>query len=296
MQTGLNVEDAASVNPRPRSAGDGAKRSSTSGTSRPGGGESQAANWPAHSVLSPLGLPPLEAGRLAAMCVADRGANLGTFADFIHQQRDAITRRRAELDRLEAEIQDLELTARETARGTHLRTAIADRIGVLFVCTGNSARSQLAEALLRQLGGAEFEAASAGTRPRPIHALTIEVLREIGVDWRGARTKSVHEVGDRRWDYVITVCDRARRECPKFPGSYDTLHWGLDDPAAVAGSKDEQLEAFRQTRQELTVRLHPFIELARARQRPANAVASALGVGFATVQATIDPGRKAVSG
>lgn len=140
----------------------------------------------------------------------------------------------------------------------------ADRpIRVLFVCTGNSARSVLAEALLRHRGGGDFEVSSAGTEPKGINPYTLRVLAEIGVDASFARSKSVTEFLDQQFDYVVTVCDHARQVCPVFPGAHESLHWGLEDPAAVEGTDDEKLAAFRRTATELVARIDPFIILAR---------------------------------
>ena len=135
-------------------------------------------------------------------------------------------------------------------------------IRVLFVCTGNSARSQIAEALLGQIGGAEFEVRSAGTEPKTVNPFTVRVLADRGIDWSSAQAKSVTEFLDEPWDYVITVCDRARQACPVFPGEHNSLHWGLDDPAEVDGTDDEKRAAFERTAMELTQRLRPFIEIA----------------------------------
>ena len=142
-------------------------------------------------------------------------------------------------------------------------------IRVLFVCTGNSARSQLAEALLGQIGGAEFEARSAGTEPKAVNPYTVRVLAERGIDWSNAQAKSVTEFLDEPWDYVITVCDRARQVCPVFPGEHNSLHWGLDDPAEVAGTDEQKLAAFRATYMHLVMRIRPFVELARRARREA---------------------------
>jgi len=135
-------------------------------------------------------------------------------------------------------------------------------IRVLFVCTGNSARSQIAEALLGRLGGPDFTAASAGTEPRGVNPLAIRVLAEIGIDWSTASSKSVDVFLDRPLDYVVTVCDRARQSCPVFAGSHESLHWGLDDPAEVEGTEEQKLAAFRKTRLELAQRIRPFVEAA----------------------------------
>ncbi len=150
----------------------------------------------------------------------------------------------------------------------------SEPIRVLFVCTGNSARSQIAEALLRDFGGADFAVDSAGTDPKGVNPYTVRVLGEIGIDWSAARAKSVTEFMGRPFDYVITVCDRARQTCPVFPGHHNSMHWGLDDPAEVDGTDEQKLEAFRRTRTEVATRLRPFVELAR-RARTAHEGATA---------------------
>jgi arsenate reductase (thioredoxin) len=137
-------------------------------------------------------------------------------------------------------------------------------IRVLFVCTHNSARSQIAEALLARAGGADFDVLSAGTEATGVNPYTIRVLRELGIDWSHARSKSVTEFLGDPFDAVVTVCDDAREACPVFPGARRTLHWNLDDPSRVEGSEDEKLEAFRRTADEVAVRLGPFIAEARA--------------------------------
>jgi thioredoxin type arsenate reductase len=136
-------------------------------------------------------------------------------------------------------------------------------IRVLFVCTGNSARSQIAEALLERIGGGDFAVDSAGTDPGGVNPLTLRVLAEAGIDWSTATSKSIDGFLDQRFDYVITVCDRARQACPVFPGSYDAFHWGLEDPAEVEGSDELKLAAFRRTYRELVQRIRPFVEVAR---------------------------------
>jgi len=135
-------------------------------------------------------------------------------------------------------------------------------IRVLFVCTHNSARSQLAEALLKQYGGADFEVHSAGTEATRVNPYATRVLAEQGIDWSGARSKVIAEFLDQRFDYVITVCDRARETCPVFPGSTNTLHWGLDDPSDELGTDEERLAAFRRTAMEVSDRLRTFIDAA----------------------------------
>jgi arsenate reductase (thioredoxin) len=118
-------------------------------------------------------------------------------------------------------------------------------IRVLFVCTGNSARSIMAEALLRHHGAGRFEASSAGTEPRGVNPLTLRVLEEAGIDATGARSKSVTEYLGETFDYVVTVCDEARQVCPVFPGVHESLHWGYQDPAEAQGTDEERLAVFR---------------------------------------------------
>ena len=136
-------------------------------------------------------------------------------------------------------------------------------IRVLVVCTGNSARSLMAEALLRHHGGGAFQVHSAGTEPKGINPLTERVLDEAGIDHAWARSKSVTEFLGQQFDYVITVCDQARQVCPVFPGVHETLHWGYDDPAAVEGTEEERLAAFRSTLTMMAGRIQSFITLAK---------------------------------
>jgi arsenate reductase (thioredoxin) len=216
--------------------------------------------------LRRLGLGPLEAGRLARLCL-ERGAIGADLAPVIAEQRAAILLRRSELDRLDSQLTDLENTIAAAGRDHEENSVSPDPIRVLFVCTGNSARSQIGEAMLRDLGGGDFEVSSAGIEPKGVNPYTVRVLDEVGIDWSGARSKSVAEFMSERFDYVITVCDRARQTCPVFPGQHNTLHWGLDDPAEVEGTDAQKLEAFRRVRTELAMRVRPFIELARRARR-----------------------------
>ena len=140
----------------------------------------------------------------------------------------------------------------------------ANPIRVIFVCTGNSARSQMAEALLRRDGGDRFEVVSAGVSPRGVHPMTIKALDRVGIDISGARSKSVGEFLGQRFDYVITVCDRARATCPVFPGGSETLHWGIDDPAEATGTEAERQAAFDRALRELSGRIHTFLPLVRS--------------------------------
>ena len=142
--------------------------------------------------------------------------------------------------------------------GTHA----APPIRVLFVCTGNSARSLMAEALLRHSGGAAFEVHSAGTEPKGVNPLTLRVLAEAGLDASDARSKSVDEFAGQSFDYVITVCDQARQACPVFPGGGAGLHWGYEDPADAVGTDEERLVVFRRVFTQLGERIHQFVPLA----------------------------------
>ena len=135
-------------------------------------------------------------------------------------------------------------------------------IRVIFVCTGNSARSQMAEAILRGQGGARFDVVSAGVDPRGVHPMTIAALAKAGIDISGARSKPVGEFLGQRFDYVITVCDRARASCPVFPGGSETLHWGLDDPVEVEGTDAERQAAFDRVLVEVGRRINAFIPIA----------------------------------
>ncbi|MDQ2966476.1 MAG: arsenate reductase ArsC [Chloroflexota bacterium] len=131
-------------------------------------------------------------------------------------------------------------------------------IRVLFVCTANSARSQMAEAILRQIARGRFETFSAGTDPRGVHPLTLRALANAGIDVSGARSKSVTEYLGQSFDYVVTVCDRARESCPVFPGGAKSLHWGFDDPAEATGNDGERLAVFERVLGEISARLRTF--------------------------------------
>ena|SRR5215469_5812510 len=122
---------------------------------------------------------------------------------------------------------------------------------VLILCTGNSARSQMAEGWLRALAGDRFDVFSAGTHPSVANGLTIAVMSERGVDISGQRSKSVSEFVDQPFDFVITVCDQAAEACPIFPGPAERIHWNFPDPATVTGTEEEKLNAFRSVRNSL---------------------------------------------
>lgn len=122
---------------------------------------------------------------------------------------------------------------------------------VLFLCTGNSARSQMAEGYLRHVAGNRFEAMSAGIEPKGLNPLAIEAMEEIGIDISQQKSKDVVRLLGHHIPYVITVCDNARERCPIFPRTYKFLHWSFEDPAAAVGSHAEKLAVFRRVRDEI---------------------------------------------
>lgn len=134
-------------------------------------------------------------------------------------------------------------------------TTVGSKSRVLILCTGNSARSQMAEGLMRDLAGARHEVFSAGTKPVGVNPLAIAVMRERGIDISRQRSKSVTEFGGQEFATVITVCDNANEQCPIFPGAPQRLHWSLPDPAAVSGTEQEKLQAFRAVRDDLEQRI-----------------------------------------
>ena len=133
-----------------------------------------------------------------------------------------------------------------------------ERERVLILCTGNSARSQMAEGLLRHDAGARFEVFSAGVNPGCVRPEAVEAMREVGVDISSQRAKSVEEFVGQAFDYVITVCDNARERCPFFPAGAQRIHWSFDDPAATEGDAAARLAVFRRVRDEIRARLAGF--------------------------------------
>lgn len=130
---------------------------------------------------------------------------------------------------------------------------------VLILCTGNSARSQMAEGLLRHIGESGYNVESAGTKPSLVRPEAIAVLKEIGIDISTNRSKSVEEFAGREFDFVITVCDNARENCPYFPVQTKLIHHSFADPAAVEGDEETRLQAFRKARDEIHRFLLEFI-------------------------------------
>ena len=140
---------------------------------------------------------------------------------------------------------------------------------VLFLCTGNSARSQMAEGLLRHLTGDRYDAMSAGTHPVGLNPGAVAAMRELGIDISAQRSKRMDEFVDQAFDYVITVCDRAKESCPRWPHTGRLLHWSFDDPAIVTGSPEQQRQAFRTVRDHIKTHLEEFLSTSfrNARQR-----------------------------
>ncbi len=130
---------------------------------------------------------------------------------------------------------------------------------VLFVCTHNSARSQMAEAMLNAWGGDRFEAFSAGTEATGIKPETVTVMDEIGIGMAGHRSKTIEEFRGQAFDWFVTVCDEAQQNCPVLPGVSDVAHWSIEDPSVAQGTPGERLEVFRTARDRIRDRLHVFM-------------------------------------
>ena len=131
---------------------------------------------------------------------------------------------------------------------------------VLFLCTGNSARSQMAEELAEQLSAGAVSAVSAGSHPKPLHPNAVRVMRARGIDLAGRRSKHLCEFSDEHFDYVISLCDRVREVCPEFPGAPELIHWSMPNPASEHGTDEETLPAFERTATELCTRIGFLIE------------------------------------
>ncbi len=152
----------------------------------------------------------------------------------------------------------LALDARPGAK--HERGRARSRARVLFLCTGNSSRSQIAEALCEQLSEGSVRAVSAGSHPKPLHANAVRVMRGRGIDLAGRRSKHLSEFTGERFDYVISLCDRVREVCPEFPGAPELIHWSIPDPAREPGSDEATLPAFERTAAELRTRIGFLIQ------------------------------------
>jgi protein-tyrosine-phosphatase len=140
---------------------------------------------------------------------------------------------------------------------------MSDRsLRVLFLCTGNSARSQMAEAILRHMSQGQIDVASAGTAPKPeIHPMAREALAKLGISMGQQQPKSLQQFLGQQFDYVITVCDRAAERCPVFPGDPERIHWSYDDPAAATGNAEERQRAFNGVATQLVNRVRIWLSL-----------------------------------
>jgi len=130
---------------------------------------------------------------------------------------------------------------------------------ILILCTGNSARSQMAEGLMRAAMKGDAEVFSAGTKPSLVRPEAVAVMSELGIDLTGHRSKSVDEFAGQEFDYVITVCDNANEVCPVFPGKTKRLHWPFEDPASVVGSPEERQAAFRNVRDQIQEKIQQWV-------------------------------------
>jgi len=130
---------------------------------------------------------------------------------------------------------------------------------VLFLCTGNSCRSQMAEGFLRHIAGDRFEVFSAGVKPTQVNPLAIKVMAEAGIDISKHRSKSAMEFLGQQFDYIITVCDNAKQTCPVFPGKHEKIHWDLEDPAEAQGSEEERIVVFRKIRDEIRKKIEEWM-------------------------------------
>ena len=141
---------------------------------------------------------------------------------------------------------------------------IQDKSKVLFVCTGNSCRSPMAEGLLKHYGNGEFEVYSAGLRLSHIHPLAIKAMAELDIDITNQYSKTVNEFIGKEFSYVITVCDSAKELCPVFPGKYKALHWSIEDPASTSDTEEEMMKVFRKVRQNILEKVKHFITTIKA--------------------------------
>lgn len=141
------------------------------------------------------------------------------------------------------------------------------KIRILFLCTHNSARSQMAEAILRKIGGAQVEVFSAGNEPTSVHPLAIQVMSQIGIDISQQKPKHLNQFLGQNFDYIVTVCDRVRESCPVFPGDPEQIHWSFPDPAAVEGDPATREKAFSDTASQLRVRIEYLLLMIERSQK-----------------------------
>ncbi len=160
------------------------------------------------------------------------------------------------------------LASSASARDARQGARVHKSARVLFLCTENSARSQMAEGWLRALAGNLVEVQSAGNTPTQVHPLAIRTMAEVGIDISGQRAKHLDEFQGQRFDYSVTVCDRMREACPTLPGEPEQIHWSLADPAAVTGSQAVRYRAFKQTAQELGTRVRYLLAALERQHTP----------------------------
>ena len=169
------------------------------------------------------------------------------------------------------DLERMERLLRETGEAIHPGLNLTDNsvhlpedgqaVRVLFLCTHNSARSQMAEGILRTLGGPAVQVFSAGTEQTRVHPLAIRAMDDLAIDIRAQTSKSLELYKNDPFDYVITVCDRARENCPVFPGHPMQIHWSFPDPAAVDGTEEDRYQAFRSTALQLLTRIRFFLQM-----------------------------------
>jgi arsenate reductase len=141
---------------------------------------------------------------------------------------------------------------------------MSTRQSVLFLCVHNSARSQMAEGLLRARGGDRFEAFSAGNEATEVRPLAVRAMAELGIDISGQWSKTTADLGGQRFDYVVTVCEDATEACPYYSNAVKQIHWSFQDPAAATGSDEERLAVYRRVRDEICARIDEFVSAAHA--------------------------------
>ena len=137
---------------------------------------------------------------------------------------------------------------------------MSDKKNIIFICTGNACRSQIAHGLLQNLANDRFNVFSAGSHPSQVHLMSIKIMEEIGIDISHHKSNHIDEYLDKGIDIVITVCDNANKLCPIFPGNVEKLHWSIDDPFRGWDYNENQMESFRETRKEITEKIIDFIQ------------------------------------
>lgn len=131
---------------------------------------------------------------------------------------------------------------------------------IIFLCTGNSCRSQIAEGFMRNMAGDKFQVVSAGVEPTQVNPYAIKAMAEVDIDISSHKSKSVNEFLNQKFDYVITVCNHARQVCPVFPGQHQDIHWDIEDPANFKGSEQDKIKFFRKIRDEIKEKCLEFLQ------------------------------------